>query len=168
VRDKAASGGTGNKWKVNGGNSCTFSLTTCASAINDDYLHPSLPVDYIVNGNSSAQTADFELTDAPANLGTATSIQVIYSAIHGASACHLAMSVYRDDHNSSTTTDPFVGSQGIDLGTSTANNSFTLTGLSLSASDVDDLYLRLANDVVNNACQVYYVNLIITYAATTP
>jgi hypothetical protein len=162
--DKNNTTGSGNDWNsgASGNPACgTDSIaTTCSSQIDEDIDSPT--PDFIFNDSPSSQFVEFQLTDAPSDLVTLTSINARLRAdVLGPRTVTLKLDVFKADGT-------LLGTATFTLSTTAADYSLTVNSLSLGKSDVNGLYIRLTSDQTGGGGttrgRVYTVNLDITYS----
>ncbi len=153
--DKANTG----SWTNEVPTSCGTTATTCSDSIDEDIVTPD-DADYIESPtNASAATVDFELTDAPVDLDTLTDLEVSFRASKdGVNAATVEVEVHKSD----TT---LLGSPTTETLTATETDfSYTITGLSLTPSEVDGLFVRVIGDAgTDTTVRVQTINVDKTY-----
>lgn len=158
----------GNEWLSSATDNPACGIGTgavCSTQIDEDIDFPTS--DHVFNGNASEQSVEFELTNALDNLQTLTAVDVRFraSVLESNKDCELGVELFKADGTLlGSLTRLFTDDQAIE------NDSFTVSGLSLTKSEVDALYVTLTNVAstppAGGTCQVYTVNLDISYTVT--
>ncbi len=137
--DKANPGG----WKNESNSTCGSgsTTTTCSASIDESIGSPS-DSDFIQKMNASNSTVDFELTDAPADLVSVGELDVSFRASKGGGkTATVSVEVRKADGT-------VLGAPTTETLSSTPTNfSYSITGLSLTAADVNGLFVRVVGNV---------------------
>lgn len=163
--DKANPGG----WTNNSGSTCAADSvsTICSSRIDEDIATPD-DSSYIESpSNASGASVDFELTDAPPELQELEQLRVRFRASKaGGKTATVQVEVRKSDGT-------LLGSPTAEFLSATAlSRSYDISGLSLTAADVDGLFVRVVGNVSGGGSpttvRVQTINVEKTYFPTIP
>jgi hypothetical protein len=135
--DKVNAGG----WTNHANAACgTDSIATTCSATIDEDIDSPVDTDFVQSGNNpnALQTVQFHLSDAPGDLATLTDLTVRFRASKNNNNRVMTLSVeIRKSDNT------LIGSPiPVTLTTTATTNSYAVSSLSLSASEVNGLYVQ--------------------------
>ncbi len=163
--DKANPGG----WTNNSGSTCGADSvsTICSSRIDEDIATPD-DSSYIESpSNPSGASVDFELTDAPPDLQELEQLRVRFRASKtGGKTATVQVEVLKSDGT-------LLGSPTAEFLSATVFSRFyNISGLSLTAADVDGLFVRVVGNVSGGGSpttvRVQTINVEKTYFPTIP